>query len=358
MIAIGSNEPQVVEKKYVGYVTATVAAVNPDADRLYALLGHTWEKAVYTGKTSDGADFARVNFWLRPETELPMMPLAKLSVMLVRQGRKNSDGTKTQVIDKYGNTAWVTDDEFRAQAVPVYSNGKPATIIPPYQMACRGQERLVEAVKAWCNVPFSFKWDEERREFVRKDDEELKKCECELDIKRLWSGDVSEIADLVDKLSGYKVKALLTIRKYVDSKGAQRTAQSVYEKIAPDWRGFDAIGREFQRDSQFGGNRDAVTLLVPAVEYTPDNIGAAYGAVAAQAAGQPADMPPFMAPAQQPQAQPAPAAYGMPGQTQPQPAAYGMPGQPCAPQPYGAPQYGPAPQPAYAAQPMDDGLPF
>lgn len=325
MIAIGSNEPRAVEKKYVGYFTATVAAVNPDEDRLYALLGHTWEKASYTGKTADGVDFARVTFWLRPEEPMDGLPAARLSVMLTRQGRKNSLGTKTQVIDKYGNTAWVTDDEFRAQAVPTYGNGKPATIIPPYQMACRGQDRLVEIVKAWCNIPFSFTWDEGRREFVRKGDEELKKCECEFDVKRLWSGDASELDGLVERLSGYKVKALLTVRKYVDGKGQHRVAQSVYEKIVPAWRKFDAIGGEFQRDSQSGGNRDTETLLIPAVEYTPANVGAAYGAVAERTAQQ-QQQPPFMAPSQQP----------------PQ----------YAPQPYGAPQ------PGYAAQPINDDLPF
>lgn len=287
MIAVGTNEPELIKRIYAGYCTATVAAVNPDADELGRLQGHMWGNPVYTGKMPDGVDFVRINFWLRPEVELPGMSLVKLPVTLFRQGRKNADGTKTQVIDKYGNAAWVTDEEFKAQAVPRYSNGKPASIIPPYQMACRGQERLIDIIKAWCNIPFAFNWNPESREFFRKSDAELANCECELNIKKLWSGDVSEISGLVEKLANYKVKALLTVRSYTDNSGQRREAQGVYGKIVPAWRSAESIGKEFTRDSQAGGNRDTMTLLVNAIEWTPENVAAVYAANAAAAPGAP-----------------------------------------------------------------------
>lgn len=320
MIAVGTNEPELIKKIYAGYITATVAAVNPGADELSRLLGHEWEKAEYTGKTQDGLDFARVNFWLRPEAGLPgLPPVIKLPVTLTRQGRKNSDGTKTQVVDKYGNTAWVSDEEFKAQAVPTYGNGKPASIIPPYQMACRGQDKLLDIIKAWCNIPFAFNWNPGGREFTRKSDAELKSCECELDIKRLWSGDASEISGLVGKLAEYKVKALLTVRSYTDNSGQRREAQGVYGKIVPAWRSAESIGKEFIRDSQSGGNRDTMTLLVNAMEWTPENVAAVYAANAAAA--------PNMAP-------PAPAAQDAAGAVAPRPAG-GVPPMPA----YGTPEY-------------------
>lgn len=285
MIAVGTNEPELVNKLYVGYITATDAAVNPDADTLHGLLGHDWEKPMYTGKTQEGLDFVKLNFWLRPEVELPGLSLVKLPVTLTRQGRKSSDGAKTQVVDKYGNAAWVSDEEFKAQAVPRYSSGKPASIIPPYQMACKGQERLLDIIKAWCNIPLAFNWNPESREFTRKSDAELANCMCELDIKRLWSGDVSEISGLVERLANYKVKALLTVRRYTDNSGQRREAQSVYSKIVPAWRSAESIRKEFVRDSASGGNRDTMTLLVNAIEWTPENIAAVYAANAAAAPG-------------------------------------------------------------------------
>lgn len=323
MIAIGSNEPASVVKKYVGFITASVVAVNPTREQLKELLGGDPQEPVYTGQNGEGAEMGRVCFWLKPEVELPGMKLVKHTVTLIRQGRKNSDGSKTQVIDKYGNTAWVTDEEFKKQEVPRYSNGRLASIIPPYQMACGGQERLFSFIKAWANVPSAFSYDKDTKEFIRKPDSALAACQCELDLKKFWKGDMSEVAALVKPLEKYKIKALLTVKPFVNDKGERRLLQSVYDKVVPAWRSYEAIEKEYQKEVAAGLNSQLTTMFVDAVEYTPDNVASTVYSVMSQ---------------------PTPA---------PQPAY--APTQPS----YAAPQpaYMP-PQPVYAQEPFVDDIPF
>lgn len=251
MINIGEQKKSVSNAKWVGYATMKVIAVNPTEDEIDAIIGRPSQRTPnYTG-CNDGVDYARIDFWLAPEDEASGIPPIKYSIFLSRTTLK-SKSDKTKVIDIYGNTAWVTSNEYSEQAIPLSSAGKPLAIIPPYEVCCKGQDQLVEFLRAWANLPGSLNWNEETRSFSPKPKEQLAKAECKLEqLKKYWSGDFSEITSLLVALKDYTIKCLLVIKK-VNIGRSVYNVQDVFPKVVPSWQNTSVIEREVNRRKENG----------------------------------------------------------------------------------------------------------
>ncbi len=264
MIQLGNNDEAKSYAKYVGFATMRVLAINPDKAQLSSILRHDVEKAPEYVTMEEGIEQLRVDIWLAPGVDGSPLPPIKYPVFLKRQPMKSQAGT-TKVIDRYGNSAWVTDEEFKAQAVPKTKSGKAAAIIPPYELCCDGQDRLLEFLRAWLNIPSSMSYDETTG-WVPKPD--LSKSECHLEkMKDYWRGDVSELRQLVTAATDYKIKALLTVRTVAN--GSFKTYQSVFPKVVQAWRDTAVIEKEYKRQKDYGGLAGVDTWFGDVKEYVP-----------------------------------------------------------------------------------------
>lgn len=229
-IKIGKKAEEGIFKLYTGVGAFNILAVNPDKATLSKLIGRDIEEEPsYKGKTQDGADYTRIVFWAKADSNAKVnngiSTLTSFSFSLQPVARKGSQSGKTQVIDKYGRTAWVTDEDLAAKAIPVYSNGKKANISQDYRPAYIGEEELIKFMIAWLNIPNPMNYNRDTKEWFDKAD--MSDSEISLDMKALLAGNVKEIADVIPSVAPYAVKVVLGVR--TDDNGRQH--QSFYNKM-------------------------------------------------------------------------------------------------------------------------------
>ena len=129
------------------------------------------------------------------------------------------------MIDKYGRTAWPTIEEAKNHVIPTYATGNQARIDSDYRPAYVGEEELTEFFKTYLNIPSVEKWS--NREIVGiidNPDDALARLEH---IDRYFSGDFSEISEVVKYQPENKLKVLFGIK----TTDANKKYQDVYTKM-------------------------------------------------------------------------------------------------------------------------------
>lgn len=235
-IARGNESKEAQEfKRYTGVAPVFIKAVNPDKKEHEALFNTTLEEAPkYVNDVKDQDENvickgARIQLVFMPDTEKIgfEMPLITMALFLQDRPKVGATSGKTQVIDKYGRTAWATDEELAAHAIPVYKNG-PADIDKDYRPAYVGEEELMEFVKAYLCIPNVTTWDAENRKMVPNTKVKPEECECRFDnLDKVFKGDFSEIKGALGFQPTNKVKVLLGVRTDVET---GKLYQAVYTR--------------------------------------------------------------------------------------------------------------------------------
>lgn len=253
-ISRGTESKEVQEyKRYIGIAPVFVAAVNPNKQEHEQLFNTQLEEApVYLDKVEDNNgnsyDRARITVVLRPDEEKIgfEMPLVSMSFYLENRPRVSASG-KTQVIDKYGRTAWVTPEELNAHAIPQYSNG-PADLDKDYRPAYVGEENLMEFVKTYLCIPNVTTWDNNQRKMVPNTKVKPEDCECRFDnLDKLFKNDFSEVTDALSFQPTNKVKVMLGVRTDVES---GRLYQAVYTRkfLRNSSTNYSSLDKEIQEN--------------------------------------------------------------------------------------------------------------
>ena len=234
-IARGNESKEAQEfKRYIGVAPVFIKAINPDKKEHEALFNTTLEEApkyVETKEDKDGKSYknVRIQIVFKPDTEKVgfEMPLVTMALFLQDTPRVGGDSGKTQVIDKYGRTAWATPEDLETHRIPVYANG-PADIDKDYRPAYVGEEELMEFVKAYLCIPSITVWDNETKKMVPNPKVKPEECECRFDsLDKVFKGDFTEIKDALGFQPLNKVKILLGVRTDTET---GRLYQSVYTR--------------------------------------------------------------------------------------------------------------------------------
>lgn len=224
--------------RYIGVAPVTVLAVNPNKSEQETLFNTTLDKEPeYIGNVNvEGADVknVRISFVVKTVAEKcdGIDFVTNATFFIQNRFRKGSNSGKTQVIDKYGNTAWAmegTDFEMQngkcvVKQIPMYSNG-PANIDIDYRPCYVGEEDLTNFIKAYLNIPNVRKYVDGK--WVMNDNPI--ECEARLDgIENYFKGDFSELRQIITFQPNNKVKLLFGVR--TDDNG--REYQAVYTQMA------------------------------------------------------------------------------------------------------------------------------
>ena len=210
-------------KMYTGITPVGCKLVCPTKEQLSELLGREWPKDMtYTKVDEQGIAQVNIAFPLTVDTnvngeEVHMMVLQNIS--LKNAPRFKQDGSKFQVVDKWGNFAWVTEAEFNNHTTPVSASGKKLKIdASSWRKAWQGEENLMKFLKPRLNIPEAFEY--KNNEWSLKAD--TTGCECRLDnIANYFKGDVSEIQAGLNSMPENQVKAFVYVDEY---EGKQRQA--------------------------------------------------------------------------------------------------------------------------------------
>lgn len=256
-IARGNESKEAQEfKRYTGVAPVFIKAINPDKKEHEALFNTTLDEApkyVSNIEDNDGNTIqsARIQVVLEPDVEKIgfEMPLVTMALFIQNRARVGAKSGKTQVIDKYGRTAWASPDELAAHAIPVYSNG-PADIDKDYRPAYVGEEELMAFVKAYLCIPNVTIWDDNLKKMVPNPKVKPEECECRFDnLSNLFKGDFSEIKDALGFQPTNKVKVLLGVRTDASS---GKLFQTVYTRkfLKNSVTNFNSLDKEIQDNIQ------------------------------------------------------------------------------------------------------------
>ena len=246
-IKIGNKSEEGVYKLYKGIAALNVVAVNPNKAQLEKITGRSVdEEPVYLGKDDEGNDPVRVTVYAKTAPEAKVNNGIDLNVsfsfILTKATRVGQASGKTQIIDKFGRTAWATSTDLANKAIPVYASG-PANIAPDYRPAARGEEALVNFLIKWLNIPAPANYKDGK--WVMKDNTE--DSEVSLNLNKLFAGDVSEISSLVEPAAEFAVKAAVGIRTTDDGKQYQAVFTREFAKNSvTDYSKLDAAIMEFK----------------------------------------------------------------------------------------------------------------
>lgn len=220
-----STEGSVV-KRYIGVGPVFVLGVNPNKAELEKLYDIELENAPeYLTETEIGQEGAkvkvpqvRIDFIVQTDPEkcggIDMK--TKVSFFLAKEVRYNRDGTKVQVINKYGETTWLPIENAKAGTVPEsLSWFEPADFRP----ALIGEEELTGFIKAYLNIPNKSyrKKNGEVVEISNKAD-----AEARLDkVQDYFKGDFSELRNVIALQPKNKVKCMFGVRTTDEGKQYQ-----------------------------------------------------------------------------------------------------------------------------------------
>lgn len=220
-----STEGSVV-KRYIGVGPVFVLGVNPNKAELEKLYGIELENAPeYLTETEIGQEGAkykvpqvRIDFIVQTDPEkcggIDMK--TKVSFFLAKEVRYNRDGTKVQVINKYGETTWLPIENAKAGTVPeTLSWFEPADFRP----ALIGEEELTGFIKAYLNIPNKSyrKKNGEVVEIPNKAD-----AEARLDkVQDYFKGDFSELRNVIALQPKNKVKCMFGVKTNDEGKQYQ-----------------------------------------------------------------------------------------------------------------------------------------
>lgn len=269
--------------KYIGVGVVNVLAVNPTKEKLEELYGTQLQKEPeYTG-VKDGVKWARVDFIIRVNKEKhpDIDYTGKLSFFLRDEYRTNRDNTKVQVIDKYGETGWLTKEEV---ANKTFDRSKFARLSNEFKPCHVGEDSLVRFIKAFLVIPDSTKYVNGKWVF----NDELGDSEAALDeINEYFKGNFKELNTIIAMQPNNRVKVVFGVRTSDDNKQYQAFyTNHVMRLNVTDYSRVDAEIKNSQEAGSLKGTEFSVCDLKK-YEVAPTSFDTATPfAAAAQAAPQ------------------------------------------------------------------------
>lgn len=211
--AVESKETAEI-KRYIGVAPVQIVAINPTKTELENIYNTTLEKEPeYLGsmeRNGKNVPHIRIDFIVKtnPEKSNGIEMTTKMAFFVRKAFMTNKDNTKVKVIDKYGRTAWVTQDEFKNKLVPQYANG-PARIDSGYRALYMGEEELLKFVKNYLGINDVDEYvDGTWRMRANPQDYEAGFN----DIEKWFGGDISEIKSAIAMMPNNYIKALFGVR--------------------------------------------------------------------------------------------------------------------------------------------------
>lgn len=208
-------------KRYVGVGLFKCHGVNLSNKELSELYGHEIESAERSFVTEvdlNGVKTKRVSLNFTLSTEIDgKREFFNARYSLLDATRVGSNSGKSQIMDQYGRTAWITDAEFDARAIPQYASG-PANITNNYRKLYTGEEYLtrnngkeIGFLVALLNIPNVTKFVDGKPAGLVDNPAD---SECRLEnVSKLFDGDFSEIREILSYQPENELKLMVGVRK-------------------------------------------------------------------------------------------------------------------------------------------------
>lgn len=264
-LAKGKEVKEVSFKNFIGVCAVKVISANPTKEQFEKMTGRTLDKETAYVTENDGVKSARIDFIIQKE-ETPENPFSFTMRMpfFVRDGKMTSQSGKVKVIDVYGRTAWVTEEELAAGSIPIYSNGMPANISKGYRPCYSGEEELTNFLRTLLGIPKVEKW--ENGKVVGLIDNPTE-AETRLDhIQDFFKGNFKEIQEAISLWPNNKIKVLMGVRTNADNK--QYQAFFMQRFMSPNSSNYDYLVKALDAEKAAGRYADTEFEVCELKEYS------------------------------------------------------------------------------------------
>lgn len=255
----GESVENTVYKKFIGVGVVSVLTVNPTKEELEKIYGSPLERDPEYLTDKDGVKGVRLDFIVSTDEEKHpgVNYVGKYSIFLENKPRMNADGTKVQVIDKYGETAWVTKEEAQKG---IYDTEKFKRFSAPYKPALVGEEQLIQFLKTHLCITDSCKW--ENKTWVKKTGQELVDAEASLEkLQDIFTGNVKEIQGLISSVPENRTKLIFGIRTTDENKEYQTFYPRAFKLGMNDFNKVDAEIKTAKDAGRFPNTEFAIAPL-------------------------------------------------------------------------------------------------
>lgn len=210
-----SSDESAVRSLYTGIEKFKIVAVNPTMTELEAMGKNVKEEPVYTGVNDQGVAYARISFHLDnyADERGANHPVIRTNhEFYIYDKTKISSNGKVQVINKYGQSVWITPEELNTKTIPesmaawLKADGLKA--------AKEGEGILVDFLRSFFNVAS-----------VATATKNGNIADAEAYISNtdaLFKGDFSELRNSIDGVEN-KIKVLLGVKTTDEGKSYQAT---------------------------------------------------------------------------------------------------------------------------------------
>lgn len=251
-------------KRFIGVAAVEIRAVNPSKEELSKIYDTTIDKDIAYVSDVEGVKSARIDFVVEAQKS-PRQDVefkTKVTFFVRNEKRYNKDKTKTQVIDKYGRTAWVTAEELKNHSIPQYSNG-PANLDPDYRQVFVGEEDLTNFIINYLNIPSVQRYVDGKWVMVEHPEE----CEARLEnIEKYFVGDFKELKDIISLQPNNRVKVLFGVRTTDD--GKQYQAAYTQMTLKNNVINYDRLQKDLDERKAAGAYSTTEFTVCPVKEYT------------------------------------------------------------------------------------------
>ena len=236
-IAKGNETKEVSFKRYTGIGNVNVLAINPTKAELAKLGREVEEEPVYVTE-KDGVKSIRLSLYVKP---IEIDEILTMSFFIRNQRFASKDKGTFQVIDSYGRTAWVTDEQLKNHDIPVYSNGNAASIANNYRPAFSGEDNFTQFVKTYLGIPNLTAYID--GQWVPNPKVTPADCEVRFDhIDRWFNNDIKEAKDAFAYQPNNTIQVLFGVR----TDDQNREFQTFF--IDKFYRGIKTVDGKYQSD--------------------------------------------------------------------------------------------------------------
>ena len=205
-IAAGKETNLSSGDRYIGLGVFTLAAVNPTKAELSALFnGADVKDPVYTLE-KDGVQYAKIDLYLKTVVDKcnGIDTIIKATYFLANKKRVNKEGNKIEVVNAYGDTAWVTQEEYTKKIAP---EKMPNFSMKDIRPTFGGETVLVKFIKRFLGIPSFGYLDKNKNVYVQIDNPSLAECQLAR-VPNYFKGDFSEVKVALMARATNRVKLL------------------------------------------------------------------------------------------------------------------------------------------------------
>lgn len=191
---------------YTGVLSGKIISINPNKKELEAIYGHPFEKEPeYLGvDPQTGIKRLRIDLIVKtiPEKCNGVDTIVRISTWVSEATQYNADKTKVKVINPYGQTAWLTKEEYKEKRLP---EGIPASmfVMEDPRPCLIGEERLSRIIQAAVNIPRVVA-DFSTGELIK----DKASAQCRLDsLKEIFKGNFAELRSILPVMKVFKMGA-------------------------------------------------------------------------------------------------------------------------------------------------------